>query len=160
MYIKEIQRKARFLHPPELEKHLKSLTWDVWFFLISSSLFMFDYLFWGLGRFFNCSFAKTPWFFKHSSLISLDTPSEVSKGLSHRLKSSVSLPNNTWFSTSLVAQWVKNSPTMQETLEMWVWSLVQEEPLEEEIATHSSILAWKIPWTEEPGTLPQRVGHD
>ena len=47
---------------------------------------------------------------------------------------------------------------------MWVQSLRQEDPLEEGISTHSSILAWKIPWTEEPGGLQfmglQRVGHD
>ena len=47
---------------------------------------------------------------------------------------------------------------------MWVLSLGQEDPLEEGIATHSSILAWRIPWTEEPGGLQstesQRVGHD
>ena len=53
---------------------------------------------------------------------------------------------------------------MQEMWETWVQSLSQEDPLEEEIATHSSILAWKIPWTEEPGGLQstgsQRVGHD
>ena len=42
---------------------------------------------------------------------------------------------------------------MQETQEMWVLSLSQEDPLEEEMATHSSIFAWKIPWTEEPGGL-------
>ena len=42
---------------------------------------------------------------------------------------------------------------MQETQEMWVRSLSQEDPLEEEMATHSSILAWEIPWTEEPGGL-------
>ena len=42
---------------------------------------------------------------------------------------------------------------MQETQEMWVWSLGQKYPLEEEMAIHSSILAWKIPWTEEPGRL-------
>ena len=53
-------------------------------------------------------------------------------------------------STSLVAQMVKSLPTMQETL---VWSLGWEEPLEEEMATHSSILAWKILWMEEPGRL-------
>ena len=45
---------------------------------------------------------------------------------------------------------VKNLPTVQET---WVQSLGQEDPLEEEVATHSSILAWKIPWSEEPGEL-------
>ena len=56
---------------------------------------------------------------------------------------------------------VKHLPTMRET---WVQSLGQEDPLEKEIATHSSSLAWKIPWTEEPGRLQsmalQRVGHN
>ena len=51
---------------------------------------------------------------------------------------------------SLVAQMVKNLPAMQET---WVGSLGQEDPLEKGLATHSSILAWRIPWTEEPGRL-------
>ena len=51
---------------------------------------------------------------------------------------------------SLVAQMVKNLPAMWET---WVQSLGQEDPLEEGTATHSSILAWRIPWTEEPGGL-------
>ena len=49
---------------------------------------------------------------------------------------------------SLVAQMIKHLPTMPET---WVQSLGQEDLLEKEMATHSSILAWKIPWTEEPG---------
>ena len=53
---------------------------------------------------------------------------------------------------------------MQEMQDMWVLSLGQEEPLEKDMATHSSILAWRIPWTEEPGGLqstgPQRVGHN
>ena len=53
---------------------------------------------------------------------------------------------------------------MQETLEMWFRSLGQEDFLKEEMATHSSILAWRTPWTEEPGRLQfvgsQRVGHD
>ena len=53
---------------------------------------------------------------------------------------------------------------MQETQETWVQSLGQEDPLEEEMATHSNILTWKIPWTEEPGRLQfvgsQRVRHD
>ena len=66
--------------------------------------------------------------------------------------------------TSLVAQLVKNLPAMQETQEMWVQSLGWEDPLEEEMATHSSILTWKIPWTEEPRRLQsmwlQRVGHN
>ena len=62
---------------------------------------------------------------------------------------------------SLVAQTVKNLPAMQETP---VQSLGWEDPLEEGIATHSSILAWRNPWTEEPGRLQsmglQRVGYD
>ena len=61
----------------------------------------------------------------------------------------------------MVAQTVKNLPAMQET---WVQSLSQEDLLEKEMAIHSSILAWKIPWPEEPGRLQsmgsQRVGHD
>ena len=64
----------------------------------------------------------------------------------------------------LMTQQVKNLPAMQETQEMEVWSLGQEDPLEEAIATHSSILAWKSPWTEEPGGLQskesQKVGHN
>ena len=63
--------------------------------------------------------------------------------------------------TSLVAQMVKYLPTMWE---IWVQSLGQEDLLEKETATHSSILAWKTPWTEEPGRLQsmgsQRVGQD
>ena len=50
----------------------------------------------------------------------------------------------------LMAQLEKNLPAMQET---WVQFLGQEDPLEKEMATHSSILAWRIPWTEEPGRL-------
>ena len=48
---------------------------------------------------------------------------------------------------------VKNLPAMQEMQETWVGSLGREDPLEEGMATHSSILAWRIPWTEEPGGL-------
>ena len=63
--------------------------------------------------------------------------------------------------TSLVAQRVKHLSTMRET---WVRSLGREDPLEEEMAIHSSTIAWKFPWTEEPGRLQsmgsQRVGHD
>ena len=58
---------------------------------------------------------------------------------------------------SLMAQQVKNLPAMQETEEKWVRSLGWEDPLEEEMATYSSILAWKIPWTEMPGG-PQSIG--
>ena len=60
-----------------------------------------------------------------------------------------------------MAQMVKNLPAMQET---WVQSLGWEDPLEKEVATHSSILAWRIPWTEEPDWLQslglQRIRHD
>ena len=63
--------------------------------------------------------------------------------------------------TSLVAQTVKRLPAMQET---WVRFLGWEDPLEKEMAPHSSTLAWKTPWAEEPGGLQsrelQRVGHD
>ena len=63
--------------------------------------------------------------------------------------------------TSLVAQPLRSLPAMQET---WVRFLGWEDPLEKEMATHSSILAWKIPWTEEPDRLQfmgsQRLGHD
>ena len=58
------------------------------------------------------------------------------------------------------AQMVENLPAVRET---WVRSLGQEDPLEKGMATHSSVLAWRIPWTEEPGGLQsmgsQRVGH-
>jgi len=54
---------------------------------------------------------------------------------------------------SPMAQWVKNLPAMQETQETRVWSLGREDPLEEEVANHSSILAWKIPSTEKPSRL-------
>ena len=60
----------------------------------------------------------------------------------------ISIPWSAW--TSLVAQTVKRLPTMWE---IRVQSLGWEDPLEKEMATHSSILAWKIPWTEEPGRL-------
>ena len=63
--------------------------------------------------------------------------------------------------TQTIAKIVKYLPAMQET---WVRFLGQEDPLEKEMATHSSTLAWKIQWTEEPGRLQsmgsQRVGHD
>ena len=68
-----------------------------------------------------------------------------------------------WFLWGMptVAQMVKRLPAMRET---WVRSLGWEDPLEKEMATHSSTLAWKIPWTEKPCRLQsmgsQRVGHD
>ena len=65
---------------------------------------------------------------------------------------------------SMMAQLVKNLPAMQETQEIWVQSLGREETMEKEMATHSSIVAYKIPWAEKPGRLQsiasQRVRHD
>ena len=65
------------------------------------------------------------------------------------------------YRASLVAQTVKNLPAMKET---WVQSLGWEDPLEKGMAAHSSVLAWRISWTEKPGGLQsmgsQRVGHD
>ena len=73
----------------------------------------------------------------------------------------ISKPKSKPLRISLVTQMVKRLLTMWETR---VRSLGWEDPLEKEIATHSSTLAWKIPWTEEPGSLQsmgsQRVGHD
>ena len=57
---------------------------------------------------------------------------------------------------SLVAQMAKNLPAMQET---WVQSLGWEDPLEKEMATHSSILTWRIPWTEKPGGFPETLSE-
>ena len=86
----------------------------------------------------------------------LDNPS----ALYHSYHDVVSIdPSTAW--ASLVAQTVKNLPAMQET---WVWSVCQEYLLEKGMATHSSILTWRIPWTEEPGRLPsmglQEVRHN
>ena len=71
------------------------------------------------------------------------------------------LKGNNSAASSRVAQMVKRLPTRQET---WVQSLGREDPLEKEMATHSSTLAWKIPWMEKPDMLQsmelQRVGHD
>ena len=63
-----------------------------------------------------------------------------------------------WAQSSLAAQMIKSLPA---TWDIWVWSLGQEDPLEEEMETHFSILAWRVPQTEEPSGLesmgPQRV---
>ena len=74
---------------------------------------------------------------------------EIYCGVSCALKGSVN-HNITHLVTSLVAQMVKHLPTMRETL---VQSLGREDLLEKKMATHSSILAWRIPWIEEPGRL-------
>ena len=64
-----------------------------------------------------------------------------------------------WFiqsQASLAAQVVKSLPAMRET---WVQSLGRKDPLEKEMATHSSVQAWRIPWTEEPGWATVQEGH-
>ena len=70
-------------------------------------------------------------------------------------------PPHAYCGVSLESQMVKNLPAMQETL---VQSLGQEDPLEQKMDTHSSILAWRIPWTQKSGWLQsirsQTVGHD
>ena len=77
------------------------------------------------------------------------------------LRSAATAPPGDLIWASLVAQMVEKPPAMQET---WVWSLGQDDPLEKEMATHSSILAWRIPQTEETGGLwstgSQRVGRN
>ena len=74
-----------------------------------------------------------------------------------------------WSVSSIISDFsggsvVKNLPAVQKLQEMWVQSLSQKDSLEEGMATHYSILAWRIPWTEEPGGLQSmgslRVGHD
>ena len=69
--------------------------------------------------------------------------------------------NSLYMKRAWVAQMVENLPAMWET---WVQPLGREDPLEKQMTTHSSILAWRIPWAEEPGGLLfrelQRVGHD
>ena len=81
--------------------------------------------------------------------------------LFYNLQLSIGLEHIPIYIPFLVVQKVKHLPSMQET---WVRSLGQEDPLGKEIATYSSTLAWKIPWTKEPGRLQsmgsQRVGHD
>ena len=89
-----------------------------------------------------------------------DVDPDVIPGLGRSSGEGVGYPlQYSW--ASLVAQMVKNPPAMQDT---WVLSLGWEDPLEEGIATHSSILAWRTPWTEEPDGLQfmgsQRVRHD
>ena len=104
--------------------------------------------------------------FKAQDLYRLGTKIKYSEGVNpgHLLLSEKKFVHRlilciTW--ASLVAQRLKCLPAMRET---WVRSLGWGDPLEKEMATHSSILAWRIPWTEEPGGLQstgsQRVGHD
>ena len=105
----------------------------------------------------------------HSSTLAWRIPWEEEPGglqsmgsqrVRHDWATELNWTEHVWIA-SLVAQRLKCIPAMRET---WVWSLGSEDPLEKETATHSSILAWRIPWTEEPGGLQstesQRVGHD
>ena len=103
----------------------------------------------------------------HSSILAWRSPwTEDTRSLqstgSQRVEQDLATTTNHHYIlvASLVAQMVKHLPAMQET---WVRSLAQEDALEKEMATHSSILAWKIPWMEESGRLQslgsQRVGH-
>ena len=122
---------------------------------------LFDELIWGF-------FIITLQF--NTSILQVSMPSllPASKGLETSEKAKLPSKPETPFEeryviywASLVAQMVKHLPAMRET---WVRSLGWEDTLEKEMATHSSPLAWKIPWTEEPGRLQsmglQRVGHD
>ena len=80
----------------------------------------------------------------------------------HQRNISISYPLEEWDTQVVLV--IKNCLPMQKMHEMWIQSLGQEDPLEEEMATYSSIPAWEIPWTEEPGRLqskgPQKVEHD
>ena len=82
-------------------------------------------------------------------------------GMTCGVASFFKIPSYKTMDTSLMAQMVKNLPAMQET---WVRSLGGEDPLEKEMAIHSGILAWRIPWTEEPGGLQSteslRIRHE
>ena len=90
----------------------------------------------------------------HFSILAWRIPwAEEPRGLDCMGLQSQKQPSNWHFRASLPAQLVKNPPAMQ----MWVQCLSQEEPLEKETATHSSMFAWEIPWTEDPGGL-QSVG--
>ena len=97
----------------------------------------------------------------HSSILVWRIPWTEEPGRLQSMGSPRVTHDYTWLRASLVAQTVKRLSAMQETR---VRSLSWEDPLEKEMAIHSSILAWKIPWTAEPGRLPsmgsQRVGHD
>ena len=99
-----------------------------------------------------------------SSLVSSEQSSRYGPSLHFSWFSSPKLPffmHVTSYWAFLEVQMVRNLPAMQET---WVQSLGQEYPVKKGMATHSSILAWRIPWTEQPGGLQsmgsQRVGHN
>ena len=81
-----------------------------------------------------------------------DSPQQTQKNL----RNGLSLEPSVTLSFSLVAQMIKNLPAMQET---WVWSLGQEGPLEKGMATHSSILAWRIPWSSKEPDRTEQLTH-
>ena len=97
----------------------------------------------------------------HTKKIGMNDSNEEENNNKSRLTGMGVLLKYVTIRASLVAQTVKNMPTMQDTT---VRFLGWENPLEKGMATHSSILAWRIPWTEEPGGLQsigsQRFGHD
>ena len=100
----------------------------------------------------------TPWSFSATLPLKhcYKTPHQIPPGWDSQFLCHICLAR-----VSLVAQRLKHLLAMQET---WVRSLCQEDPLEKEMATYSSTLAWRIPWTEDPGGLQstgsQRVGHN
>ena len=113
-----------------------------------------------LPRSFPKETSSFDWKNRFNKLLRLEAVTSASKGNWFRLwRENASCL--VIYGASVVAQMVKRLPAMQET---WVGSLGQEDPLQKEMATHSSTLAWKIPWTEEPGGLQsmgsQRVEHD
>ena len=108
----------------------------------------------------------------HSSILAWEVPWKEKPGGPQSM--GLQRVRHDWSNLAAAAPWkmsgfpdgsmVKNPPASVETQEMCVPSLGQEDPLEEEMATHSSILAWEVPWTEEPGGPQsmglQRVRHD
>ena len=100
-------------------------------------------------------------FFRMDCLDLLAVQGPLKSLLQHHCSKTSILQHSASLWTSLVAQMAKRPSTMWET---WVQALGWEDPLEKEMAIHCSTIAWKIPWTEEPGRLhsigSQRVGHD
>ena len=112
-----------------------------------------------LSHFSRVRLCATPWTAAYQAPLPMGFSRQEYWSGCHCLLRIIYIHVYTW--TSLVAQMAKCLPTMQET---WVQSLGQEDPLEKEMAIHSSSLAWKIPWMEEPGKLQsvgsQRIGHN
>ena len=117
------------------------------------------------GQAHSCSFPRPSELFSHQNPKSLDKredPSQCHGGHGVRLnRRGQATQKRRPSQASRVAPLVKNLLTMQKT---WVWSPGREDPLADGMAAHSSVLAWRIPWTEEPGGLQstgsQRVGCD